>query len=53
MFVYKTSLDGALGALDEAAGAVALLERVSGRSGQPFILAADGRYDVELNRFLR
>ncbi|MGQ4363543.1 tyrosine-type recombinase/integrase [Streptomyces sp. SAS_272] len=32
---------------------VALLDRVGIREGQPFILGADGSYDLQLNRFLR
>jgi hypothetical protein len=35
------------------AGPVAVLDRVGVREGQPFILAGDGSYDLQLNRFLR
>ena len=31
----------------------AVLQRAGVRSGQPFVLAADGSYDLHLNRFLR
>jgi site-specific recombinase XerD len=34
-------------------GEAAVLSRVDGRDGMPFVLADDGSYDVELNRFLR
>nr|WP_246268779.1 site-specific integrase [Acrocarpospora macrocephala] len=30
-----------------------MLSRVDGKDGTPFVLSADGSYDVELNRFLR
>ncbi|MGW4689686.1 tyrosine-type recombinase/integrase [Streptomyces sp. NPDC004244] len=33
--------------------AVAALDRAGVRDGLPFILGADGRYDIELNRFVR
>ncbi|MFF9244520.1 transposase [Streptomyces sp. NPDC014776] len=32
---------------------MAVLDRVGVREGQPFILAGDGSYDLQLNRFLR
>ncbi len=34
-------------------GAWDVLDRVGVREGQPFVLGADGSYDVELNRFFR
>lgn len=33
--------------------AEAVLERAGAREGRPFVLAPDGSYDLELNRFLR
>lgn len=42
-----------LEALPDASGAVALLNAVGVREGQPFIQGSDGSYDLQLNRFLR
>ena len=43
--------DDGVGEFDVDAGEV--LRRTACGDGQPFILGADGSYDVELNRFLR
>lgn len=52
MFVFKTVLSrAACPAL--GCDPVELLRRADAREGVAFVLAADGSYDVELNRFLR
>src|SRR6266545_3320237 len=53
MLLYRSSVARAVGAprLDGAAEAV--LQRCGVRGGQPFVLGADGSYDLNLNRFLR
>src|SRR6266545_1537227 len=52
MLLYRSSVARAVGAprLDGAAEAV--LQRCGVRGGQPFVLGADGSYDLNLNRFL-
>ncbi|MDH6115607.1 hypothetical protein P3T36_007729 [Kitasatospora sp. MAP12-15] len=52
MFLYTTPRT-LLANIPEPESAVAILGRADAGDGLPFILDADGRYDVQLNRFIR
>ena len=51
--LYLTDAACAAGAGLAAAGGVAALSRVGAADGLPFLLGADGFYDLQLNRFFR
>jgi site-specific recombinase XerD len=51
--VTEVSRAGSVPGLDEGSTAAAVLARAGVRERQVFVLAADGSYDVELNRFFR
>ena len=51
--LYLTDAVCAAGAGLAAAGAVAALSRAGAADGLPFLLGADGSYDLQLNRFFR
>jgi integrase len=51
--LYLTDAACAAGAGLAAAGGVAALSRVGAADGLPFLLGADGSYDLQLNRFFR
>jgi hypothetical protein len=51
--LHLTDAACAAGAGLAAAGGVAALSRVGAADGLPFLLGADGSYDLQLNRFFR
>ena len=51
--LYRSSVARAAGAPRLDGVAEAVLQRCGVRGGQPFVLGADGSYDLNLNRFLR